>query len=298
MDDVRLFPPLRLVLNTSCNGNCYFCHHEGCDAKNQEMSWEIIRECIEAAKQLRIPKISLTGGEPTLREDLCDIISEIKCQYPSVELGITTNGFALSQISDDTMNLLDKINLSIISFEKKVYKKYQGINPVVIFDFLRKYTEKTTINIVVVDDNKDEIVSLVESCFQYGFSVDLMFELVSNDILLQKKILSILTQKYGLFYVHYGSTPVMIQYEHNNKKLRIKAPSISKIICRNLCRNCPKYNSCPEKVCALRIHPTGSVSPCLNEYMRSNRHSVFEQIMDLYPLLGVDTENLYDFFLR
>ena len=298
MSDIRLLPPLRLVLNTACNGNCYFCHHEGCDGVSNEMSWDTINECIKAAQQLNIQKISLTGGEPTLRPDLCDIVCTIKNRLPLIELGITTNGFGLTQLPHKTLELIDHINLSIISFQKSNYLDYQGVNPEILFSFLEKYVHKTTINIVVVEDNKDELIPMIERCFDFGFSVDLMFEIFSDNIPMQKRILSQLTDKYGLFSIHYGSTPVMMQYEKNNKRLRIKAPSISNIVHRSICSDCPHYSSCPEKICALRIFPDGDVSPCLNKYILTHQESVFDKIYALYPKLGVNTENLYDYFLK
>ena len=124
MDNNLLFPPLRLVLNTTCNGKCYFCHHEGNTVSDEEMPISIITECVDAAKQLQIRKISLTGGEPTLRTDIDDIVCLIKQKYPKVDLGITTNGFRLSEVSQNTLKLLDHINLSIISFDEPLIDKY------------------------------------------------------------------------------------------------------------------------------------------------------------------------------
>lgn len=298
MSNLQLLPPLRLVLNTSCNGNCYFCHHEGYNSQNIDMPWDVINECLEAASELNVSRISLTGGEPTLRKDLGDIIFTIKNQLPSIKLGITTNGFALSDLSTATLDLLDNINLSMVSFEAAMCKKYQGVDIEKLFAFLKDFVNKTTINIVVVDENKDELIPIVRRCFTYGFNVDLMFELYSNDVSLQKKILSDLTNEFGLFSIHYGSTPIMIQCEESRKLLRVKAPSISNILQRNICKNCPQYNQCPEKICALRIHPNGCVSPCLNGHLQSNQKTVSARIKELYPKLGICTDSLYDYFFK
>ena len=298
MDDIQLMPPLRLVLNTSCNGNCYFCHHEGYDSQNINMPWDVIDGCIEAACELNVSRISLTGGEPTLRKDLGDIIFRIKKCLPTVKLGITTNGFALCDLPTATFDLIDNINLSMVSFEKAICKKYQDVDIEKLFVFLKDLAYKTTINIVVVDENKDELIPIIKKCFAYGFNVDLMFELYRNDVSLQKKILSDLTEEFGLFSIHYGSTPIMIQCQKSHRRLRVKAPSISNILQRNICRNCLKYNQCPEKICALRIHPDGCVSPCLNGHQQSNQNTVAARIKELYPQLSVCTNSLYDYFFK
>lgn len=290
-------PPLRLVLNTACNGNCYFCHREGYNADNHEMSWSVINESIKAACQLNIPKISLTGGEPTLRKDLFDIVTTIKHKCPDLLIGLTTNGYKLDSLPSNAIELIDHINLSISSFNKQKYIRYQGVNPEYLLNILGNYASKTTINIVAVWDNKHELVSMIERCFSYGFSVDIMFDLNSNDIYFQKEVLSALTRRFGLFSIQYHSTPVMIQYEQGNMRLRIKAPSISNVLKRDICQNCTCYKICSEKICALRVYPDGTVSPCLNSYIQSAKESVFERIIELYPQLGISEEHLYDYFL-
>lgn len=298
MYSTRLNPPLRLVLTGKCNGACSFCHHEGNHATYNNMSSQILDDCISAAHELGITRINLTGGEPTLVSDLSTIISKIKYALPMVELGLTTNGFCLGTLTDAAFQLLNKINLSVISFKESVYLKYQGVNPNESLLLLKKYSDKTTINIVIVDDNKADILSIVNECLQQGFAVDLMFDLISNDIKLQKEVLALLTDEYGMFDICYGSTPVMISCKEIAVKLRVKVPGISKILTRQICVSCPYFVQCTEKVCALRVYPNGVVSPCLNGYITSEKGSVKERIKDLYPQLGIDKNDIYSFFLQ
>lgn len=293
-----LFPPLRLILNTTCNGSCYFCHHEGAADSISEMPLSLIKECLDAAEQMNIAKISLTGGEPTLRKDLDFIVKMVKQRLPAVSLGITTNGFALPQLCHETLELLDQINLSMTSFSAPVINQYQRVDPSISFEVLRPFAQKTTINIVVVRDNKDSLISIIERCFDFGFNVDLMFDLVSNDIQLQTDVLSALTKAYGLFSIHYYSTPVMMQYNNTRLQLRIKSPSISSILCRSICKQCPHKAHCTERICALRVYPDGHISPCLNNYVVSAQKTVYDQILDIYPRLGVDITDLYSIVLK
>lgn len=298
MQNINLRPPLRLVLNTNCNGICYFCHHEGCDSTYAEMSYQVLSECIDAARQLHFSKISLTGGEPTLRNDLAEIVGYIKTQLPTIELSITTNGYHLCSLPSSVLKQIDKINLSVSSFSEVVYSRYQRVSPFKVFEFLRTYSDKTTVNIVVVNDNKNELISLIDQCFKYGFCVDLMFELISNDLALQKAVLKTLTKTYGLFDISYSSTPVMKLCTFAEKRLRIKAPCLSSIITRDVCTSCPHYETCPEKVCSLRVYPDGTVTPCLNRFVQSKKSTVFERIEELTPLLNVRSDNLYAHFFH
>ena len=295
----RLMPPLRLVLNTDCNGTCYFCHHEGLAEKSRGiMPKTVISECVDAASKLNITKICLTGGEPTLRDDLSDVICYIKGKLPYVELSLTTNGLNIEQITTSAWELLNKVNLSIVSFREDIYLNYQKVDPIPAFKLLKERSKKTTINLVVIADNKDEVTNIIDKSFSYDFNVDLMFELISNDIELQKEVLKKLTEHYGVLSVCYNSTPVMMLCELTGKQLRIKAPNITGIMRRNLCDNCPNYNSCPEKVCGLRVYPDGDVSPCLSRHIQSAKATIHERIEELYPLLGVPTNELYSFFIN
>lgn len=294
----RLNPPLRIILTGECNGSCYFCHHEGSYATCEIMSSQILDDCINAASKLGIGRINLTGGEPTLRTDLSVIICKIKQMLPKVELSLTTNGFCLDTLTDSAFQLLDKINLSLTSFKESTYLKYQGINPEASLSLLQKYSHKTTINIVIVDDNKTDILDVVAKCLRRDFSVDVMFELIGNDIQLQKEVLGMLTDEYGMFDICYASTPVMASCNNPSVKLRVKVPGISRILIRKICVDCPHFDQCTERVCGLRVYPNGMVSPCLNGYIISDKKTVKERIEDIYPRLGINKNEIYSFFIH
>lgn len=299
MHNTKLNPPLRLILTGKCNGTCSFCHHEGSSATYDNMSSQILDDCINAARELEITRINLTGGEPTLVHNLSSIISQIKDILPMVELSLTTNGFRLDELTAaPAFQQLDKINLSLVSFKEPVYHKYQGVDPKESLFALKDYSSKTTINIVILNDNRADILNTVDKCLQQGFSVDLMFDLINNDIKLQKEVLALLTDKYGMFDICYASTPVMASCSNPSVKLRIKVPGISGILVRQICANCPHFNQCTEKVCALRVYPNGMVSPCLNGYVVSDKNTVKERIKDIYPQLAVDKNEIYSFFIH
>lgn len=68
---------LRVILTNRCNLNCEGCHKEGqlCHAEiNDQDLIAIIAACIHVG----IKKVKLMGGEPTLRNNLINIIKNIK----------------------------------------------------------------------------------------------------------------------------------------------------------------------------------------------------------------------------
>lgn len=62
-----------------------------------------------------VTKIKLTGGEPTIRKDLLDIVSGLHALRPLglKTIGITTNGVALKRKLPLLVGKLDQINISL-----------------------------------------------------------------------------------------------------------------------------------------------------------------------------------------
>ena len=142
---------------------------------------------------------------------------------------------------------------------------------------MQEYSQKTTINIV---------------------TVDVMFELISNDTHVQREVLGMLTDVYGIFDICYASTPVMVSCSNPSVKLRVKVPGISKILIRSICADCPHFSQCSEKVCGLRVYPNKMMSPCLNGYIISGKSTVKEKIEDIYPKLTINKNEIYSFFIH
>ena len=73
----RRFTYLRLSLTESCNFRCNYCLPNGSDCQNKanELSVDEIEQLVKGFALAGTRKVRLTGGEPTLRKDVCDIIS-------------------------------------------------------------------------------------------------------------------------------------------------------------------------------------------------------------------------------
>ncbi|MNM60019.1 Cyclic pyranopterin monophosphate synthase [compost metagenome] len=93
----RSFPYLRLSLTEACNFRCSYCLPDGyqADGKPQFMSVAEIERLVRAFATLGMHKIRLTGGEPSLRKDLDQIIETV-ARVPGIrKVAITTNGCLL-----------------------------------------------------------------------------------------------------------------------------------------------------------------------------------------------------------
>ena len=80
-----------------CNMHCDFCCHAAMDARNSSnimpSDWGNV---FKRAKSLL--HLTITGGEPFLRKDLTDIISEIVNNSGVPRVSIKSNGFYLKRI--------------------------------------------------------------------------------------------------------------------------------------------------------------------------------------------------------
>lgn len=278
-------PPLRLVLNNACNGNCAFCHSEGVDYC-QEMSIEMVYDCVDSAEKLSITQIALTGGEPTLRNDLKDIIVYIQNKQ-KLSISLTSNGFRLKELSGYISRPIDKLNVSMSSLKDEIAERYQNVKPSVALDALSIFPAKhKTINLVITKENYTEIDDFIRICKEKKISLDLMFEDLKDKeyICIQKEIITDLLQKYEGNIV-LKSTPILLIRINEECVVRIKHPYLSKLLHNGICDGCVKYNECFEKVCAIRVHPSGVVTPCLIKEICFEGDSIYARVQKAYTSL-------------
>ncbi|KJU81828.1 molybdenum cofactor biosynthesis protein MoeA [Candidatus Magnetobacterium bavaricum] len=87
---------------------------------------EILR-FVQAASELGVKKIRITGGEPLMRRDLPELVAGIKAVGGIVDLSMTTNGMMLptyAQILADAG--LDRVNISLDSLLPQRYAEITG----------------------------------------------------------------------------------------------------------------------------------------------------------------------------
>ena len=62
-----------------CNQKCIHCYAAGqTNAEEKELSTDDWKKIIDKCRQVGIPQITFTGGEPTMREDLVEQIEKLK----------------------------------------------------------------------------------------------------------------------------------------------------------------------------------------------------------------------------
>jgi cyclic pyranopterin phosphate synthase len=118
---------LRVSVTTRCNLNCVYCGKADCDKKLQELPPKTIAALVRGFVCCGVKKVRVTGGEPLVRSDICEIVEAI-CALPGVEtVGLTTNGVLLEQYAKPLYDAgLRSVNISLDSTDGSTYRRLTG----------------------------------------------------------------------------------------------------------------------------------------------------------------------------
>jgi cyclic pyranopterin phosphate synthase len=118
---------LRIAITQRCNFRCDFCHKEGegCSRGTcEEMTVDEIVRIARIAVSLDISRIKLTGGEPLMRKDLCEIVKGIAAVPGLRDLSMTTNGSLLAFEAERLKACgLRRVNISLPTLNPEIYHK-------------------------------------------------------------------------------------------------------------------------------------------------------------------------------
>ncbi|XP_047354527.1 molybdenum cofactor biosynthesis protein 1 isoform X2 [Vespa velutina] len=119
---------LRISITERCNLRCTYCMPaEGVKltAKDGILKTEEIIRLADLFTKEGICKIRLTGGEPTVRKDIVDIIAELKKLENLEQVAITTNGLTLTrQLPALQRAGLDGLNISLDTLKADRFERF------------------------------------------------------------------------------------------------------------------------------------------------------------------------------
>ena len=130
----RALRTLRVSVTDQCNFRCPYCMP--CEEIAGSLSRggsghylstaEIIR-VVQAAVTLGVTKVRLTGGEPLLRKDLCELIRALNEIEEIKDLALTTNGFFLGPFAQRLRSAgLHRITISLNSLDHEIFRRMNG----------------------------------------------------------------------------------------------------------------------------------------------------------------------------
>jgi molybdenum cofactor biosynthesis protein A len=163
---------LRISLSERCNLRCLYCMPEdGVPLQPAEnlLSNDEIMKLATWFNQQGVNKIRLTGGEPLLRKNLVELITDLN-KLKLEQIGMTTNGVTLSKQLPDLVDAgLTHVNISLDSLNADKFARLTRRPPSyhtrvmdAIKDCAKYLPNQTKINCVVMPDNVNELQDFCE----------------------------------------------------------------------------------------------------------------------------------------
>ena len=158
---------LRISVTDRCNFRCVYCMPaEGLQwlPKQDILSYEEITEVVRQLAPLGLRRLRITGGEPTIRPDIAQLIAMLK-GVPGIEdIALSTNGAKLPTMSAALKAAgLDRVNISADSLRPErivaIARRDLKFEPVRAFEAaLEAGLEPVKVNVVVMRGvNDDEV---------------------------------------------------------------------------------------------------------------------------------------------
>lgn len=123
---------IRLSVTDRCNLRCVYCMPPdgiSCMDMGEILTYEELLRLSGIFASLGIRKVKITGGEPFVRRDICQLIERLK-QLPGIEaVTLTTNGILAKHYLRQLKTIdIDGINFSLDTLDPKTFFKITGQN--------------------------------------------------------------------------------------------------------------------------------------------------------------------------
>ena len=119
----RVITYLRISVTERCNFRCVYCMPaEGIELlpRDELLTFEEITRLARVASTLGLTKIRLTGGEPTVRKDLPQLIKMLREIEGIREIAMTTNAARLEVLAHPLKQAgLDRLNISLDTLQRE-----------------------------------------------------------------------------------------------------------------------------------------------------------------------------------
>jgi len=181
---------VNLEITKRCNLRCIHCAIREAPEKyseiiKEEFSIKEVKEIIDSLKSLGTKYISISGGEPFLREDIFDIIEYAKKR--DLGIHISSNGTLITkEIAKKVNDLgLDAISISLDATTPTIHDKIRGVRgafnkTVAAIRNLVKYKSHTQVGIspIITNLNIYELEKLVDFAKDLGEIGDVMEKII------------------------------------------------------------------------------------------------------------------------
>ncbi len=172
---------LRISVTDRCNFRCLYCMPEAGLAwlpKSDILSYEEITDVVRQLAPLGLRRLRITGGEPTIRPQIHELIRMLRAIPEIEDIALSTNGVRLPEIGQTLRECgLDRVNMSVDSLRPdriaQIARRKLGFDP--IRAALAAQTaglDPIKLNVVVMRGiNDDEIIDLARLTTEHPWHV-------------------------------------------------------------------------------------------------------------------------------
>jgi len=123
----RTISYLRLSLTDRCNFRCSYCAPLAPEQPEDPLSRAEVARLVAIMARLGVRRVRLTGGEPTLRRDLVEVVRDVGAVPGIEEIALTTNGQALAELAAPLREAgVTRVNVSLDTLDPERLRAISG----------------------------------------------------------------------------------------------------------------------------------------------------------------------------
>lgn len=171
---------LRLSVTDRCDLRCFYCLPDGYNDFQEPEHWlnfDEITRVIRAFTELGTHRIRITGGEPLIRKNLVQLVTQLSDLPNLDDLSLSTNATRLAKMAEPLYNAgVKRINVSLDSLNPERYRKITKGKLDKVLQGLLKAKDvgfsPIKINTVLMKGiNESEITDLIDFCIKHQFTL-------------------------------------------------------------------------------------------------------------------------------
>jgi GTP 3',8-cyclase len=167
---------LRLSLTDRCNFRCSYCSPAAPETHEDPLAREEVARLARIFGALGIRRVRLTGGEPTLRKDILEVVRDVAAAPGIEEIALTTNGHLLSTLARPLREAgVTRLNVSLDTLDAEKLRRIAGRGATldrIVQGIQAAYSARfasVKLNVVVVrGENDGELGVLARFAWQFG----------------------------------------------------------------------------------------------------------------------------------
>lgn len=245
-----------LELTERCNYNCPFCYclwHCPNYPKGEELAADSWVKIASSLKKAGVKTITLTGGEPLLKEGFWDILSFCAEIFGGKSVSVYTNA---RLIADGTLEKFKALGISfstslqgLKTHPQMTGTKYDAFHTLSVIESASAIGVRAQCGLVMTSANKGEFVDMVAAALYAGAETILCSPVLMGGRALKNRQLAVSRAEWDL------AKPVL-------RRLSEKVIFAEEFECA--CEKSPEFKNCPAGGSFFAIDPFGNVRKCLH----------------------------------